>query len=64
MLLSYSIKQLDFGETIDLDITLKNVGSIAMNAFEAVLETESEYITITNGTAQFEGLDPNANILF
>ncbi|MBO7617738.1 MAG: T9SS type A sorting domain-containing protein [Bacteroidales bacterium] len=53
-------QQLDFGETIDLDITLKNVGSEAMQAFEAVLETESEYITITNGTAQFENLDPNA----
>ena len=52
--------QLDFGETIDLDITLKNVGSEAMNAFEAVLETDSEYITITNGTAQFEGMAPDA----
>ncbi len=52
--------QLDFGEAIDLDITLRNVGSDVMNAFEAVLETESEYITITNGTAQFESMDPNA----
>ena len=52
--------QLDFGEAIDLDITLRNVGSEMMNAFEAVLETESEYITITNGTAQFEGMEPNA----
>ncbi len=52
--------QLDFGEAIDLDITLKNVGSDPMEAFEAVLETESEYITITNGTAQYESMDPNA----
>ena len=52
--------QLDFGETIDLDITLKNVGSEVMNAFEAVLASESEYITITNGTAQYEDMDPNA----
>ena len=52
--------ELDFGESIDLDITLRNVGSDSMDAFEAVLETESEYITITNGTAQFEGMDPNA----
>ena len=52
--------QLDFGETINLDITLRNVGSEPMNAFEAVLETESEYITITNGTAQFEDMAPNA----
>ena len=52
--------QLDFGETINLDVTMKNVGSDAMQAFEAVLETESEYITITNGTAQYDGLAPNA----
>ena len=52
--------QLDFGETIDLDIVLRNVGSETMNAFEAVLESDSEYITITNGTAQFESMDPNA----
>ncbi len=52
--------QLDFGEAIDLDITLKNVGSDAIEPFEAVLETESEYITITNGTAQYEALNPNA----
>ena len=52
--------QLDFGETVDLDITLKNVGSEPMAAFEAVLETESEYITITNGTAQYDNIEPNA----
>ena len=52
--------QLDFGEAIDLDITLKNVGTEPMNSFEAVLECESEYITITNGTAQFESMTPNA----
>lgn len=52
--------QLDFGETIDLDITLRNVGSETINPFEAVLETDSEYITITNGTAQYESMAPNA----
>ncbi len=51
--------QLDFGETIDLDITLKNVGNDPMEAFEALLETDSEYITITNGIAQYEGIEPN-----
>ena len=53
-------QQLDFGESIDLDVRLKNVGSDPMEAFEAVLETESEYITITNGTAQYESIEPNA----
>lgn len=52
--------QLDFDEDITLDVTLKNVGSDLMEAFEAVLETESEYITITNGTAQYESMNPNA----
>ena len=52
--------QLDFGEAISLNVTLKNVGSDPMDAFEAVLETESEYITITNGTAQYDELNPNA----
>ena len=51
--------QLDFGEAINLDVTLKNVGSEQMDAFEAVLETTSEYITITNGTAQYDGIGPN-----
>ena len=53
-------QQLDFGENIDLDVRLKNVGSEPMEPFEAILETESEYITITNGTAQYEGMEPNA----
>lgn len=52
--------QLDFGEAISLDVALRNVGSDPMNAFEAVLETESEYITITNGTAQYDAMAPNA----
>ena len=51
--------QLDFGETINLDVTLKNVGSEPMAAFEAVFTTASEYITITNGSAQYEGIEPN-----
>ena len=53
-------QQLDYGETISLDITMKNVGSDPMEAFDAVLETESEYITITNGTAQYQAMAPNA----
>lgn len=51
--------QLDFGETVNLDITLKNVGADPMDAFEAVLESTSEYITILNGTAQYNALAPN-----
>ena len=54
--------QLDFGEAINLDITLKNVGSENMDAFEAVLETTSDYITIDNGTAQFGDIAPNGTL--
>ena len=54
--------QLDFGEAINLDITLKNVGSESMDAFEAVLATTSDYITIDNGTAQFGNIAPNGTL--
>ena len=52
--------ELDYGEDIDLDVRLKNVGSDPMEPFEAVLETQSEYITITNGTAHYGSIEPNA----
>ena len=52
--------ELDFGEAINLDVTMKNVGSDPMQAFEAILATESEYITISNATAQYDAMDPNA----
>ena len=52
--------QLDYGETINLDITLKNVGADPIDAFQAYLETTSNYITITNGIAQYNGLAPYA----
>ena len=53
-------EKLDFGEVINMDVTMKNVGSENMDAFEATLETTSEFITITNATAQYGSLDPNA----
>lgn len=52
--------QLDYGETISLDITLKNVGSETMDAFDAVLTTESEYINIINGSSEFASIEANA----
>ena len=54
--------QLDFGEAINLDITLKNVGTENMDAFEAVLATTSEYITIENATAQYGSIAPNGTL--
>ena len=54
--------QLDFGETVSLDITLKNVGSETMDAFDAVLETMSEFITIENGTASFGSIPADGTL--
>ena len=51
--------QLDYDETITLDVTMKNVGSEALGAFDATLNTTSEYITITKNSAQFESIAPN-----
>ncbi len=51
--------QLDFGEAISLDITMKNVGSESINAFEATLATTSEHISINDATAQYNSMAPN-----
>lgn len=51
--------QLDFGETISLDMTLKNVGSENMDAFTATINTESSDITLINTTAEYNSLAPN-----
>ena len=51
--------QLDFGESINLDITMKNVGSENMDAFTATINTESEYITLINNSAEFNSIAPN-----
>lgn len=51
--------QLDFGETISLDMTLKNVGSENMEAFTATVSTESLDITLINNTADYNSLAPN-----
>lgn len=54
--------QLDFDETATFDITLKNIGSENMNAFNANLSTDSPYINITNGSAQFGSIAPNQTL--
>lgn len=54
--------QLDFGETVTLDVTLKNVGSEPMDAFDAIFNTTSEYITITNGTAHYNTIPANGTL--
>jgi hypothetical protein len=42
--------QLDFGETVSLDLTLKNVGSETAPAVNVTATSESQYITFSNNT--------------
>ena len=52
--------QANYGETIDMDITLKNVGADASGAITATLTTECEYVEILNGSGSTAALAPEA----
>lgn len=60
--LAYSATQLNYGEDAGLDLVLKNVGSDEAPAGTATLTTESEYVTITNGTVDFEAIAPESTL--
>lgn len=60
--LSYQATQLNFGENAGLDLVFKNVGSETAPAGTATLSCESEYVTITNGTATFDAIASNATL--
>lgn len=60
--LSNTAVQLNFGEAAGFDIQLKNVGNSQAPLGTATLTSESEYVTITNGTVNFEALASNATI--
>ena len=51
--------QVDFGENISLDVTMKNVGSENMDAFSATISSESEYVTLINSSAEYNSIAPN-----
>ena len=55
-----SATQLNFGDETGFDIQLKNVGSSQAQNGTATLTTDSEYITITNGTCNFAAIASNA----
>ncbi len=57
--LSNDIVQLNYGEDASLDIQLKNVGNSQAPAGTMTLTSESEYVTITNGTIDFNALGTN-----
>ena len=52
--------QANYGETLDMDITLKNVGTLTSGAITATLSTESEYVNILNATGSTAALAPEA----
>ena len=52
--------QANYGETLDMDITLKNVGAQTANNLTATLTTECEYVAINAGTGSVASLDPDA----
>jgi len=54
-----NVDQANYGETIDMDVTLKNVGTLPSGAISATLTTECEYVTILNGEASGAALDPD-----
>lgn len=58
---SYALnaEQANYGETLDMSITLKNVGTLSASNITAVLTTESEYVEILQGEGTLSGLDPD-----
>lgn len=58
--LSGASTQLNFGDQTGFNIQLKNVGNSQASAGTMTLTTDSEYVTITNGTASFNAISSNA----
>ncbi|NCD42013.1 MAG: T9SS type A sorting domain-containing protein [Bacteroidia bacterium] len=54
---------LDYGENIVLNLTLKNVGNMNSNAGIATLTTENEYITFTDNTVDFPAIAASETLL-
>ena len=54
-----NVEQANYGETIDMDINLKNVGADASSDLTAVLTTDCEYVEILAGEGTLSGLAPD-----
>ena len=52
--------QANYGETVDMTVTLKNVGTLASGAITATLSTENEYVNVLSSTISAAALDPEA----
>ena len=52
--------QANYGETIDMNITVKNVGTQSASNITATLTTENEYVTILSAEGSVASLAPDA----
>ena len=55
-----SADQANYGETLDMNITVKNVGTQTANNITATLSTENEYVTILSADGTVASLAPEA----
>ena len=55
-----SADQANYGETLDMNITVKNVGTLTASNITATLSTENEYVTILSGEGSVASLAPDA----
>jgi len=53
------VEQANYGETVGMDITVKNVGADATNNITATLTTENEYVTILSAGGSVASLAPD-----
>ena len=53
-------EQANYGETLEMNVTLKNVGTQASGAITATLTTENEYVNIISATGTTAALNPEA----
>lgn len=60
--LSNGATQLNFGDEASLDLVFKNVGSEVAPAGTASITSESEYVTITNGSTTFDAIPSNTTL--
>lgn len=56
-------QQADFGETLNLSVRLKNVGSVNASNVTATLSSTSPYVTITGATATIPSLPAGQNVM-
>jgi len=54
-----NVEQVNYGETIDMDINIKNVGADGASNITAVLSTECEFVEILEGEGSVASLDPD-----